>query len=154
MKNPMLNQTPRAFVDVLKEAEEKTTELRDLLLELMASPPDEESAFLRVMTEPGTAKGIGHLLIVTSKNAAWITESAKAIGDTIAKLVPGGVQPFIESFVAGEVEAEMACPCGDCVPCALRKEMGEERARADLTRQYGAPQKRSRLVGADGRPLH
>lgn len=154
MRSPIAAQTPRAFVDVLKDADEKATELRDLLLELMASPPDEEAEFLAVMTEAGTAKGLGHFLITTSKNGAWITESAKAIGDLIAKLVPAGVPAFLDAFVAGEVEAEMACPCGDCVPCAMRKEMGEERARAELTRQYGAPQtKRSRLVGPDGRPL-
>ena len=165
MRPSIAASAPRSFVDIMTEADDKARELRDLLLELMAAPPGDEAAWLALMTEPGTAKGLGRLLIATSKNSAWITEITRAIGDQITTSAPAETARFLESFVAGEVEAEMACPCGECVPCTLRKtaaerfgEQGDEAARAELVRQYSAPiggqgRRRSGLVGPDGQPL-
>jgi len=147
---------PRAFVDILKEANDKAAELRGLLLELMNSPPSDEAAWLDAMTDAATPKGLGHLMILGAKNNAWIMETAKQIGDMIGKLTPAYVPAFLASFEAGEVEAEMACPCGECVPCAMRREQGEEKARHHLAQQFYTRKKQRRgagLFGPDGRPL-
>ncbi len=156
MRPAIATQAPRSFVDVLKDADQHALDLRDLLLELMGSPPGDEKAWIELMTEPGTAKALGRLLILTSKNAAWIMETTRAIGDTITQIFPAGTGPFLQAFVAGEVEAEMACTCGECVPCGLKRERGDEEARAELVRQNsptGTRRRSAGLVDPRGQPL-
>ena len=142
------------FLEQLIQCEEEARELRDKLATLMHLAPKDPAAWFATFTDPAVCKGLGSLLMTTGKSSAWVS---KAVEDSVKVLNSQFTRPevaaLLDHFAEGQIDAEVCCNCGDCVPCNYRNEHGVPATREHLAQQL-RPKKRSALVGPDGRSLH
>lgn len=149
-----MNDKPDAnFMEQLLQCEQEARELREKLATLLHIAPQDPAAWFATFTNDATARGLGLLLMITGKSAAWVD---KAVSDSLkvlnAQLPQAEVLQIIDLFIEGQIDAEVCCSCGDCVPCAYRAKHGVQETRRYLAQQLRP--KRHVLYGANGRPLH
>lgn len=144
------------FVDALAECTELALELRTKVAHLMHVAPQNGPAWIATFTDPGVCRGLGNLLMLTGKPAAWVNTAVNQAVGVLNSAVPAMAPALTEHFVEGQVDAELSCGCGDCVPCGQRNEHGIEKAREIITAQLSpaTKKKHGRLVDPRGNPLH
>lgn len=160
MKTPFDNDPPPdapsvdSYLAALQAVEDKSIELRDAIIALTPASqtlktPEE---WLACMTSPDVSDAMGAIMLLSTKNTSWIMAMVGKIAKVIAARSPESI-PDVESAIgAGQVRAEMACPCGECPPCLLRASKGDDAAKQELSGHF-APKRRSRILGANGRVL-
>lgn len=144
------------FLEQLLQCEQESRELREKIATLMHLAPKDPASWFATFTDAAVCKGLGSLMMVSGKSAAWID---KAIQDAVkvlnSQLPQQEVIKLMDHFLEGQIDAEVCCTCGDCIPCAYRNEHGVPATREHLAQQLRPKAKKGPvLFGADGRPLH
>lgn len=144
------------FLETLQECADEALALRDKIATLMHQAPKDPAAWFGTFTDPAVCKGLGALMMTTGKSAAWVNQAVTQAVGVLNTALPAESSTVTEHFVQGQVDAEVSCTCGDCVPCAFRNENGIQATRDHLTAQLRPETKKqhSRLVDPRGRPLH
>lgn len=158
MRTSLVARAPReTFLEKLRALNDHVIATRDALIDLMPSAPTDEAAWLDTMSSPEVAAEIGKLLLLATKNASWANMTADRVLSILdAKLPATAASEVGAAVVAGQVEVEISCSCGQCHPCALRRDVGDEKARARIAEELSPGEQRtgrSRLVNRSGRPL-
>lgn len=144
------------FLEQLLQCEEEARDLREKIATLMHLAPKDPAAWFATFTDPAVCKGLGSLMMTTGKSGVWIDNAVSDAMKVLNSQLPQAeVLGLMEHFVEGQIDAEVCCTCGDCVPCAYRNEHGAPATREHLGQQLRPKVKKGAvLFGADGRPLH
>lgn len=142
------------YLAALQAVEDKSIALRDAILAL--TPASESlatsEAWIATMTSADVCDAMGAVMLLATKNTSWIMGLVDQVARVIAAKSPESIPDVETAISAGQVRAEMACPCGTCPPCLLRASKGDAAAKQELSSHF-APKRQRRILGPNGRMI-